>query len=388
MNRFTAGLMVMAGAAALAVLAGSASASVSTRWSAEATPSPPGAESADFSGIACGSSVSCTAVGGYYGKAGHLLNLAEHYNGSTWAIQRTPDSGSYDSLSGVACISAADCIAVGFGGDGSRPLIESWNGAAWAIDAIPPGGGSLYVIKCAGASSCIAVGSGSGSKPLIEHYNGTSWARQAVPSGVQGYLDGVACVTASDCYASGDYDNGGDRALLLHWNGTAWAAQASPALPKVEGTAASDVNLSSVACHGTDCTAAGGAYYWEGTPEASVTTTLAERWNGSAWSIEKTVNPPGDSAGNDILYAVRCPSATSCTAAGEYGADADGSPALPLIETWNGSTWSQAAVPDPSHGNGSAFSALACPTTYCTAVGSQDNNYESPVPERPLAEHN
>lgn len=388
MNRFTAGLMAAASAAALAVLPGAASASASTGWSAQTTPSPPGALSAELSGVACGSPADCTAVGSYDTTSG-TVNLAERYNGSTWAIQFTPDSGSGDSLSGVACISAADCIAVGSTGYGTDPLIESWNGTAWTIDTIPPGGGSLKEIKCFGAADCIAVGWNSSSNtPLIESWNGTSWTVQAVPSGVQGSLFGISCVTASSCYASGDYENGRAKPLLLHWNGTAWAAQASPALPKVFGVPATEVNLDSVACYGSDCTAAGGAFYWEGTPEASVTTTLAERWNGSAWSIEKTVNPGGNSPGNDFLYAVRCPSATSCTAAGEYGDDADGSPGLPLIETWNGSTWSQATVPDPSHGNGSGFTGLTCFTASCTAVGSQDSNINGSVPERPLAERN
>ena len=295
MNRFTAGLMAAASAAALAVLPGAASASASTGWSAQTTPSPPGALSAELSGVACGSPADCTAVGSYDTTSG-TVNLAERYNGSTWAIQFTPDSGSGDSLSGVACISAADCIAVGSTGYGTDPLIESWNGTAWTIDTIPPGGGSLKEIKCFGAADCIAVGWNSSSNtPLIESWNGTSWTVQAVPSGVQGSLFGISCVTASSCYASGDYENGRAKPLLLHWNGTAWAAQASPALPKVEGVKASGVGLYSIACYGSDCTAAGGAFYWEGTPEASVTTTLVERWNGSAWSIEKTVNPSGES---------------------------------------------------------------------------------------------
>jgi hypothetical protein len=182
----------MASAAALAVLSGTASASASTGWSAETAPSPPGAQSAELSGVTCGSPTACTAVGNYYNATSDSLNLAEHYNGHTWAIQSTQDSGSGDSLSGVACISAADCIAVGSTGYGTDPLIESWNGTAWTIDTISPGGGSLNEIKCAGAASCIAVGSTSSSKPLIERYNGTSWTLQAVPSGMQGSLFGIA----------------------------------------------------------------------------------------------------------------------------------------------------------------------------------------------------
>jgi len=384
MNRLAAGFLATAGATVLALSLGSAPAIAATGWSAQSTPSPAGATSTDLFGVTCDSAGDCTAVGGYYSSSGAELTLAEYYNGSTWAIQPTPDSGSEASLSGVACISGTDCIAVGY--TSADPLIETWNGTTWKIDASPSAGGALNEIKCAGATSCVAVGSNSsGDKPLIERYNGTSWTVQAVPSGVTGYLFGVSCVTTSNCYASGDNGNGGAKPLLLHWNGTSWTAQGSPALPKVDGVTASDVALYGVGCYSTDCTAVGSAFYFEGSPESSVTTTLAERWNGSKWSIEKTANPAGESQGNDSLYAVRCVSAKSCTAAGEYGDDADGSPGLPLIEAWNGSTWSQVTVPDPSHGNGSGFNGLTCSTTSCTAVGGE---YNSSGVQLTLAEHN
>jgi hypothetical protein len=44
--------------------------------------------------------------------------------------------------------------------------------------------------------------------------------------------------------------------------------------------------------------------------------TLAERWNGTSWSIQATPNPPGLRAG---LSAVTCPSAGVCTAVGLFG---------------------------------------------------------------------
>jgi hypothetical protein len=42
--------------------------------------------------------------------------------------------------------------------------------------------------------------------------------------------------------------------------------------------------------------------------------TLAERWNGRRWSIERTPNPAGAKASE--LEAVSCAPATTCTAVG------------------------------------------------------------------------
>jgi hypothetical protein len=61
----------------------------------------------------------------------------------------------------------------------------------------------------------------------------------------------------------------------------------------------------------TACTAAGDDY----TP-GPFYSTLAERWNGTKWAIEATPNPTG--ATQSFLFAVSCPSATACTAAGDY----------------------------------------------------------------------
>jgi len=44
--------------------------------------------------------------------------------------------------------------------------------------------------------------------------------------------------------------------------------------------------------------------------------TLAERWNGTAWTIQDTPNPVGATASE--LRGISCISASACTAAGDY----------------------------------------------------------------------
>jgi hypothetical protein len=53
---------------------------------------------------------------GSYGTSSNQFTLAEQWNGTSWAVQTTPNPvGSQESeLDGVFCISASACKAVGF----------------------------------------------------------------------------------------------------------------------------------------------------------------------------------------------------------------------------------------------------------------------------------
>ena len=61
--------------------------------------------------------------------------------------------------------------------------------------------------------------------------------------------------------------------------------------------------------------------------------TLIERWNGVRW-----LEVASPSAGDAVLSAVTCLSATDCTAVGYHDSG-------PLIERWNGRSWSVVANP-------------------------------------------
>jgi len=86
---------------------------------------------------------------------------------------------------------------------------------------------------------------------------------------------------------------------------------------------------------------------------------FAERWNGSSWSILRTVNPIG--VGGQ-LSAISCPSAGFCVAVGS-------GPGGALFERWNGSRWSL------QHPAGlearSELDGVSCPSRRaCVAVGA------------------
>ena len=91
--------------------------------------------------------------------------------------------------------------------------------------------------------------------------------------------------------------------------------------------------------------------------------TLAERWNGTAWSVLKMPNPPGTRG--ITLAGVSCTSPSFCMAVGNTVTATDNPPPT---EMWNGSTWSIQPTPDVS---GAQFNGVSCTApTACTLVGS------------------
>src|SRR5713101_3545209 len=101
--------------------------------------------------------------------------------------------------------------------------------------------------------------------------------------------------------------------------------------------------------------------------------TLAEHWDGSAWSIVPTPNPPG--LPTVSLNAVAAISASDIWAVGGNPPSQSGYSGQALLEHWNGSTWSIVAVP-PSTATwfaSSRFGLAAVARTDVWAVGNYDS---------------
>jgi hypothetical protein len=145
--------------------------------------------------------------------------------------------------------------------------------------------------------------------------------------------------------------------LAERWNGSRWSVQSVPAPPGSAGGL-----FSAVACTGAAGCAAVGGY-----TAASGPRNLAERWNGTRWAIQYVPTPPGSQAGLIPvgLLGLSCPAAAACTATGSYDT---GSRYLAQALTWNGSHWVRQAMPP---GTGSrVLGAVSCvASTACTAVG-------------------
>src|SRR4029079_8490556 len=164
-----------------------------TTWTVQSTPTPSGATSSALSEVSCTSAAACTATGYYTTSAGANQTLAENWNGTTWAIQSTPTpSGATSSgLSGVSCTSASACTSVGWSGvspGAYETLAETWNGTTWAIQSTPNRTAAtssyLFGVSCTSASACIATGYdlSPSYKALAARWNSTTWTLQSTPN--------------------------------------------------------------------------------------------------------------------------------------------------------------------------------------------------------------
>jgi hypothetical protein len=348
-----------------------------TTWSVQSTPKPSGAFFSVLDGVSCSSATACTPVGYYDNSSFTQFTLAEAWNGSAWTIVTTPDpTGATTSLlSGVSCRSATACTAVGYYTSSSYTnltLAEEWSGSAWTIKSTGGNGGSskLYGVSCSSAKACLAVGYYTGGGEVLAvsaMWNGSAWSIADIdgPAGTTtSDLNGVSCSSASDCTAVGSYESGSGTELTLAeaWNGGAHGIQSTP---NATGTGPADGLLYSVSCHSAKaCTAVGYYYNTSGTE-----VTLAEAWNGTSWSIQKTPNPAGATAPGSVLDAVSCSSATACTAVGYYNIGSETS--VKLAEAWNGHGWTIQKTPSPKGALDSYLSGVSCSSAKdCTAVGS------------------
>jgi hypothetical protein len=149
---------------------------------------------------------------------------------------------------------------------------------------------------------------------MIEHYDGTSWSivSSPSPSGNGYYLGGVACTSATDCWATGSYATTVQQSLKEHYDGASW---------NVVDSANTDPGQSNfpfaITCQSaTDCWAVG---WYFGFPGGNVY-TLINHYDGTSWSVADSPNPPPNNAGQnvDFLTAVTCSSTTDCWAVGYY----------------------------------------------------------------------
>jgi hypothetical protein len=241
----------------------------------------------------------------------------------------------------------------------------------WVIQSTPNPTSAVFSdlngVSCTSAGACTAVG-GYGTTPsngltLAERWNGTSWTVRSTPNpagATNSGLLGVSCVSASACIAVGGYDTSPskERTLAERWNGSSWTIRATP-----DPTGATRSELSGVSCiSATACTAVG-----DSENGSNETATLAERWNGTSWAIQPTADPTGTKYAS--LSSVSCTSAGACTAVGSY--DTRAHKQRTLVERWNGSSWAIQLTRDPTGALAGGLTGVSCTSANaCTAVGS------------------
>ena len=190
-------------------------------------------------------------------------------------------------------------------------------------------GNSLLGIDCVTKNNCYAVGShttGDGlfsigqDATLAQRWNGTSWSILASPSASldTNILQGIACTSASKCWAVGYYNPGNDvvlgnpgQTLIERWDGNSWAIDSSAANPRTG-------QLKSIACVSpSECWAVGEQddHYDPALTAMNVTSSLIERWDGNSWNVFPSPNVSGPF--DNRFRSVACGS-SECWAVGDY----------------------------------------------------------------------
>jgi hypothetical protein len=324
----------------------------------------------NLTAVSAASATDAWAVGDYYTTNNPvvLVNMAEHWDGSTWSEYPLPDVGSNaNSLLGVAELPSGQAFAVGYYNSASwvqQTLAEFWDGTTWSVVPSPsPGAGGdiLYGVAANSSSDVWAVGLQRDANgvvhPLTEHWNGTAWsAVPAVdPNGGGGALYAVTAVSGTSVYAVGqDGTAFPSQALVEHWNGSAWS--------QLSGPADATESLTTLGVAGSDSALALVGQRESGT--APYTTEVAAG-RPSALSL---VTSPNVGTGENDLFGVTTAADGSAYAAG-WAIDPQAGNHVSLIEHGVNGTWSIDSTPDPGTGDNGFAAITAVPGGGLWAVG-------------------
>jgi len=256
----------------------------------------------------------------------------------------------------LACLLALPCgIASAAGTSG------------WSVQRLPvPSSAITSPLSCSSSAACTAVAAyypfPSSDEDVLDavRWNGRGWSREVMarPAGASTVLvSGISCPSESWCVTVGGSTTGNPPGpyvpLVERWNGAAWSVEPIPA-PARPGLSS---RLTSVSCTSPlACTAVGESV--SRNPRRP-TTPLVERWNGTTWSTEHATGGP--------LISVSCTSSLACTAVGDTASQG-------LAEGWNGSRWSIEPNPHPRRFGGpdgdNELSSVSCASRdACVAVG-------------------
>ena len=229
------------------------------------------------------------------------------FDGTKFAeVPENPPTPMCASVNGVAGTSTADIWAVGSTNNGRDTWVRHWNGATWAASKgttipVPPSGGraqrstGLNGVAALASNNIWAVGRAQfpdfGRRALLEHYDGATWQLVSGPPDAGGVLNGISALGPANLWAVGA---AGGRTLVTQWNGQTWTTVPSPNTNVLN-------TLRGVSALAPDDVWAVGDAIKRQSDGVSVSRTLIEHWNGSAWSV---VPSPNVGAGGNFLTGV------------------------------------------------------------------------------------
>ncbi len=336
-----------------------------SQWSTGAKGQLAGSES-----VSCVASGVCLMIGGLAPQNGFSATGFQEGDGQSWHPFPSLPVGPVDGFATTApnqisCSSISFCVAVGgYGMDltsstgGQEAVVETWTGQAWASPLTPvvrPATrffNQLWAVSCVTPTFCMAVGQNSvGTKApaLAEGWDGSQWKEITTPP-VNGAasLHSVSCTSSSFCLALGTVENDAlripTRLIVERWNGTSWTVAPAP------HPFGRDLGLSTsaLACTSPTRCLAVWSSLWAAdrqdgpTPPNAGFPPVSQVWNGSNWTDAAMPNPSLASGRFNIFTSASCVEANDCVAVGTTVDE--GQPTM-LLASWNGSAWTEDPPP-------------------------------------------
>jgi hypothetical protein len=204
------------------------------------------------------------------------------------------------------------------------PAVTSTQVYSWFSAVTAPAATDIWAVG--------RIGSGT-TAPLVAHSTGSSWKVVTAPDfgASGGELNAVRAISSTDIWAVGDASGAEfPTPQAAHYDGHHW--KVVPMAPNPPGAQPGGVLYGLAAVSSTNVWAVGGR------PSPSDSDTLIEHWDGSHWNY---VPSPTSVLGRG-LSGISAASATDIWAVGSGGID------RPLAMHWNGSVWSEVALPLPA----------------------------------------
>jgi hypothetical protein len=344
-----------------------------------------------FNGDSCTSSSFCMAVGAFH-LNGHTPGLSEVLSGSSWVAESvpSPSRGVNIFANEVSCASPTSCLFVGDHWARQRGpfanLAEVWNGSSWRIVTArgPAGTGisALDDVACPTTRFCLAIGFAGTHRHFQDTAytwkNGSTWRQIRVPRpshARNSELGGLACFSSRNCMAVGNYRSASGRYLpfAVRWHDGRWKLLTTPNVRRQRFTVFQGISCPTA----TRCVAVGNTV---DNTRGRFFHAFAEVWSGGKWHVSTLRRAPS------VFFGASCPAWNRCFASG-YTFPAGATFAHPLIEAWNGRSWTtQHPVQTPAPHSGDVLMHVSCVTrSDCEAVGFRFNPHASNS-DRTLAE--
>lgn len=254
----------------------------------------------------------------------------------------------------VSAISANDVWAVGvyWGLADPQALVEHWDGNAWSIQTLPfiADYSELFGVDALDANNVWAVGA-STDGPIAAHRDGSTWNISTVGTPNGGGLQKVKVLSANDIWAVG--------AKIGHWDGTQWNLVDTPVVGN-QYNILYDLDFIGP----SDIWAAGYSSNYDEPTDTYTENTYILHYQGYAWNV---VTSPNSNRPYNRLQGIKARASNDVWTVGYTQQNGQENGALALH--WNGSAWSQVALPNLGQQGRGLYDVTSFAADDATAVG-------------------